>query len=385
MTISKIPHQQILKHLGIETSSPKLCLTMEQLVHEKLFQMGALEALSAPILDRIITFLDAATAYQLKITCVAFRSLVEANLHQSARHMPRFFSLASYQILKQRKSKDSILQAIAVECAKRGNHAEALQNAKNLSPENLLLKDWIYREIAHEEALHGNFNAATTILHKSCCMHNQLDAYVIIASSLARTGYDTHAWELADRTPLFDLGAKRRAYEAIALAQVRRGQWELALTTIAKMPQASQEYELNLINEEREKQVRLANALKNPEQIQDPTEKDSVYFALSISLAKEGNYQDAFASALSIQKKDSIRAVYKEIASAQITHGDLQAAFQTVNKIVGWDFLKYEIYALIAQTYAKKGDFIRCLHTLNLIVNDAIRAGAYQKVVTALS
>lgn len=385
MTISKIPHQEILKHLGITTSSPKLCLPLEQLIDQSLYQMGDLEALPAHILDRVITFLDAKSAYQLKITCIAFRSLVEANLHQSARLMPRFFDLASHQILEQSTSKDKINHAIITENAKRGSCILAFLKANTVHWNDLNFRDWTYRDIAYEHAIRGNYIKAQVSLSYCWKIENQLAAYEIIASSLAREGHYVHAWEIADRTPLFDLGNRRRAYIAIACAHVQRCHWDLALGTVDKMPTELQESALQRIHIEREKQARLANALEHPEQVQDPTEKDNAYYILTVNLAKEGKFQAALTTALSIQNRDTINSAYKEIAAAQAAHGDLEAAFQTVKKIVEWDYLRYEIYALIGQAYAKKGDFIRCLHTVNLIVDDANRAKAYQKVVTALS
>lgn len=387
MTLSKIPHQQILKTLYIKEASPdsKLSLSVQELIDKKLYQMGDLETLPASILDNVITFLDTKTAFDLKFTYIAFRVLVQENLHQSVQHMPRFFALASRQILTHSSSKDEVAHAIAAEHAKRGDLVQALQDVDTVNSNNWHMRDRTFRKIAKAQALRGDVDEAQATLKHCMNQLNQLDAYVIIARNLAKKGEDTHALAFADRIPLFNLGRKRQAYTDIACAQVSRGQWSLALATIEVMYPDTQEEALNKIHEEREKQVRLANALKNPEQVQDPTEKDSVYHRLTANLAKEGKFQAAFTSALSIKELNKRNAAYKDIAEAQITQGDLPAAFKTLNAIVEGNFYKRMIYALIGKAYAQKGDFKNCLETLNLIIYDANRAKAYQQVVTVLS
>lgn len=387
MTISKIPYQEIAKRLKIDVipvpADSRVNQTIQALTTNGDFMAGsALEVLPLLLLDRIVSFLDFATGINLTITSISFRCLIKENIPFQTLCTIRFFDLASLKLAELGHKRT--LQLITREIAKRGDFERALKMAGKISNLGLRRKDDTYCCIAVEQAFKGDLAGAhaTILLQEDMTLH--LISYVLIARELAGRGDDANAVKIADLVPSDELEDKLSAYRAIVAAQVYRGSLNKAGETMQLLPHEHQPSLLAVINREQASYEKRSHARKNPNQIQDPEEKISIYRELAVQHAQEGDLQAALLYVLNIQDGLSNDYVYKEIARAQIRNGDLDAALHTVNanvQTIGW---KDSIYELIAQEQAKRRDYNACLSTMDLIDDIAIRAEAYQQVVSVL-
>jgi hypothetical protein len=348
MTVNAIPFQQIATQLKITTNpvdaDSKLNFSLAELIEKDQYNLGVLKDIPRAPMNLIISFLDTATAFQLKITCVAFRALVRGNLQHEARYTLRFFDLASYQMVDQCTEEliaEIRMMYLTKPIAQRGDFSTALKNAAIVKAEHVRML--VYKHIVLAHAFRGDLTEAKELLNRIDSEAMRVCIYKSVVKKLAKSGDDANAITMADTNEMRKR-CKLDAYKYIIRSQFSRS------------------------NE--------AGAIETVEAI-DPSKlgkrKPKLYVQLAILQAKYGYQEGAkkTADAL-VNQKD------KNKANKGITK-----ALKKVDTLPKKKALKprsqKECISLV-----EKGNFKESLESMNKIECISSRAKAYQQAVTAL-
>ncbi|MFV0339918.1 MAG: hypothetical protein ACK5MA_04700 [Parachlamydiaceae bacterium] len=348
MTVNAIPFQQIATQLKI-TATPvdadsKLNFSLAELIEKNHCNLGTLEDIPRAPMDLIISFLDTATAFYLKITCAAFRALVRENLQQEARYTLRFFDLASYQMVEESNElngRDMGMWDLTKPIAQRGDFSTALRNVATVEDEPIRML--VYSHIALMQAFRGDLTGAKESLNRIESQPMRECVYEDVVKKLAKCGDDANAITMADTNGMLER-CKLTAYKYIIRSQFSRRDEAKAFGTVEAIDQSV----LGMM-------------------------KPKLYVELAILQAKHGNRAGA---------KKTVDALVNQADKDKANKGIVKALIK-VDTLPKKKALKprpqKKFISLI-----KQGNFKEALERMNKIAYISSRAKAYQQAVTVL-